>query len=752
MGNYEELKAAVAAVIKTNGNQEITGQVMQNTLTTLISQVGANATFAGIATPNTTPGTPDQNVFYLASEPGVYTNFGGIELTDHVLIFINKYGNWVKQDSGIASIAKTTKLETETVASTLSEFITDTTNINIDVIKLGGIIDFGFLDSYTIDSSKDYFLKYCQKYNNTNILIRIVDGDGSIISEINKINIGSGVVEYMNDVFYIQLNLDIMPDNSGSVTDLGKTMPLNKVRKYFNLSEMSERITENEKGTSYTLSITDGYFFLPTGNIRNGGAKIGDYIYIDTPVDFKLPNLFNVPGQIAAACFYDEYKNYISSYNPSETTVELIPSSAFPENARYMRNTFKNVDINVKLPIINQSLSNKSDIEILQSDNKFEYIAYRGYTDNNGTPVESNQYDFFVIKGDFKKYHLYQVSVGQILKSYNNYPGTPIIDGIKIDGNKFVVLKDGINAITVLIIRDTYGELVNTSCKELKELELISCDGDSLTFGTTDSNASYPIVLRNSLLEQELAWVIQRGAIGDRTRRILARASVIPIFIGEEITLSNNDPINIKIVYADKSKCINGMGIQGLETIYLNGIECTLSAGSSMTDNVYSITPVTTIDDPITIKSMTPIILLGSKERRGIHILWAGTNDASTTTGPTEEKITELINYFKLYASVSGLDTKYIIMSSHCSTNDDYELKLSEAFGTKYLNVRQECINYGLSYLGITPTTGDTEDIDAGRCPRSLLVNYPTDIHFTTEGQKFIAHIVEDKIKNLGYL
>ena len=54
MGNYEELKAAVASVIKTNGNQEITGQVLQNTLTTLISQVGANATFAGIATGNRT--------------------------------------------------------------------------------------------------------------------------------------------------------------------------------------------------------------------------------------------------------------------------------------------------------------------------------------------------------------------------------------------------------------------------------------------------------------------------------------------------------------------------------------------------------------------------------------------------------------------------------------------------------------------------------------------------------------------------
>ena len=63
MGNYEELKAAVASVIKTNGNQEITGRVLQNTLTTLISQVGANATFAGIATPETAPERPTKTFF-----------------------------------------------------------------------------------------------------------------------------------------------------------------------------------------------------------------------------------------------------------------------------------------------------------------------------------------------------------------------------------------------------------------------------------------------------------------------------------------------------------------------------------------------------------------------------------------------------------------------------------------------------------------------------------------------------------------
>lgn len=111
MGNYEQLKQAISDVIKTNENQEITGAIMQNALLSIISTVGSNATFAGIATPDTNPGTPDQNIFYLAAQPGVYSNFGSVELTYQVLIFTNKNGIWVKNESGIATSGKVTKLE-----------------------------------------------------------------------------------------------------------------------------------------------------------------------------------------------------------------------------------------------------------------------------------------------------------------------------------------------------------------------------------------------------------------------------------------------------------------------------------------------------------------------------------------------------------------------------------------------------------------------------------------------------------------
>jgi lysophospholipase L1-like esterase len=172
MGNYEQLKQAVADVIKTNGNQEIIGAIMQNTLLSIISTVGSNATFAGIATPTTNPGTPDQNIFYLAAQPGVYSNFGGVELTNQVILFANKNGNWVKQNTGIAIFAKVIEVEAKNNNLTLLDGYN---NNDIQVIE-----NFQYLRiKKNIDISD---LRVATVYNDASIPKRIIikysDGRG----------------------------------------------------------------------------------------------------------------------------------------------------------------------------------------------------------------------------------------------------------------------------------------------------------------------------------------------------------------------------------------------------------------------------------------------------------------------------------------------------------------------------------------------------------------------------------------------
>lgn len=104
MGDLSTLKAAVQAAIRTNGNQEITGQVLQNTLTSIINTLGTGAQYMGIATPSTNPGTPDAKVFYIASANGTYSNFDGITVNNEVVILVNSTGNWVKQSTNLANL------------------------------------------------------------------------------------------------------------------------------------------------------------------------------------------------------------------------------------------------------------------------------------------------------------------------------------------------------------------------------------------------------------------------------------------------------------------------------------------------------------------------------------------------------------------------------------------------------------------------------------------------------------------------
>lgn len=96
MSKWSTLKAAIANVIKTNGTQAITGSVLQNVLNNIVSSLGENYQFVGIATTLTNPGTPDGNVFYLAGE-GIYANFSNLVIDTGQLGILIWNGSWSKQ-------------------------------------------------------------------------------------------------------------------------------------------------------------------------------------------------------------------------------------------------------------------------------------------------------------------------------------------------------------------------------------------------------------------------------------------------------------------------------------------------------------------------------------------------------------------------------------------------------------------------------------------------------------------------------
>lgn len=93
MANYATLIAAIQSVITQNGNNEITGPILQQTLISVVNSLGSGYQFIGIATPETTPGTPDQKVFYIGAS-GTYPNFGPAVIPDGNLAVFYYDSSW----------------------------------------------------------------------------------------------------------------------------------------------------------------------------------------------------------------------------------------------------------------------------------------------------------------------------------------------------------------------------------------------------------------------------------------------------------------------------------------------------------------------------------------------------------------------------------------------------------------------------------------------------------------------------------
>jgi hypothetical protein len=89
MANYNNLKATIQAVIKANDNQEITGDIMQSVLLSIVNLLGSGYQFMGLAEPTTKPSASDARVFYFANQKGVYIYYDNlkVEIDEEICIF-----------------------------------------------------------------------------------------------------------------------------------------------------------------------------------------------------------------------------------------------------------------------------------------------------------------------------------------------------------------------------------------------------------------------------------------------------------------------------------------------------------------------------------------------------------------------------------------------------------------------------------------------------------------------------------------
>lgn len=97
MSKYCAIKNATNAYIRSNGRQEITGNILNSVLVATIDSLGKFFQFGGLATPDTDPGSDlDQNVAYIAGTEGIYSHLGNVSIEYGEIAVILFDGEWAK--------------------------------------------------------------------------------------------------------------------------------------------------------------------------------------------------------------------------------------------------------------------------------------------------------------------------------------------------------------------------------------------------------------------------------------------------------------------------------------------------------------------------------------------------------------------------------------------------------------------------------------------------------------------------------
>lgn len=330
MANWDNLKSAVSAVIKENGNGEITGQVLQNTLNNIISVIGANATFVGVATPSTNPGTLDSNSFYIAAKKGIYPNFGGYEVTENAVIFSNASGEWAATKLAVASL----DFVSESVAS-------DMAYSGYPYVHLG----------HLYEGTQGSNGRYIESLNWDCAIIRIYKDSGTL--EI--VGATAGATFFFDSLEIADTYLQYSGLATGIPIPKGAKLCVIDFRKANNPNGYKDlRIRQVGSGVDREelqiaeMGLLGNAFTLEAQCIHTNGKLYPNVVGLNATEFLRLSgkNAITIvggwgysAGNIVAYAFYDKDKNLISTSQGTGLVNTTIPVEDIPEGAAYIRGT-----------------------------------------------------------------------------------------------------------------------------------------------------------------------------------------------------------------------------------------------------------------------------------------------------------------------------------------------------------------------------------------------------------------------------
>lgn len=273
----------------------------------------------------------------------------------------------------------------------------------------------------------------------------------------------------------------------------------------------------------------------------------------------------------------------------------------------------------------------------------------------------------------------------------------------------------------------------------------IMCRGDSLTAGAGagGSQYKYTSVLGNLIKSDTIVSYFAVG--GESAEKIAARMGAIPIILNPFTLPSDTSRVEVTV----KNWCgknLDFYGDAGINPCYVNNVECTFEFDSGKRYIKRNASGESkTFDRPV------ELITRDYREFRNcIAVIWIGTNNS-------QDSAEFIIEMQKLM--VKNLQTdRFIVIGLTCQ-NDQYRndvaevnKKMAEEWGSRFLNIYDYILEYGLLDENLTPTQADSAAIAKGEMPPSLI--YKDDgynVHFNRYGYDIVGKQLYKKGVDLGY-
>ena len=287
--------------------------------------------------------------------------------------------------------------------------------------------------------------------------------------------------------------------------------------------------------------------------------------------------------------------------------------------------------------------------------------------------------------------------------------------------------------------------------------EDVACIGDSLTYGygASPGSTDYPAVLAKLCGKT----VYNLGVSGESTDEILARQGGFPAIVNPFAIPA--DTSNVEITFAGainigggKTSLLRKASGNLVNPVVIDSVEGNISASN----NKYYFTRLKDGTAHIVNRPQYVITKEMREHKDDIQIIFMGINGGwMITANDAETRIKKLTSQIDMMIDYNT-SKKYIIIGMHYFyswvlynglTKEQLENAMLLKYGNHYINLRKYMIEYGLADAGLTATEADTEAINNGNVPPSLL--YSDGIHGNSYFYNILANLVNKKGIELGY-